>query len=69
MARLGLRRRTWQAAKRLGEMHAIFDPSISEYENGLSEEDSIQLLFAAEGPRRELKHLSTGRKRKQNAIP
>ena len=56
-------RRTWQAAISPGEPHAGFEPGISELEN-----------FPAMGCReanlrRELKHLSTGRKRKQNVIP
>jgi len=40
----------------LGELHASFDPKIPE----LSRDGEI---------RRELKHLSTGRKRKQKVIP
>jgi hypothetical protein len=40
----------------LGELHASFDPKISE-------------LFREEKIRRELKHLSNGRKRKQIVIP
>lgn len=47
---------TWQAAISQGELHANFDPWISE-------------SFREENRRRELKHLSTGRKRKQKVIP
>jgi len=50
------RRKTWQAAISLGELHAHFDPEISE----LPREGRI---------RWELKHLSTNRKRKQIVIP
>lgn len=52
MTRLENRRRTRQAAKSLGEGHAPIEPKISE-------------LFREEVVPRELKHLSTGRKRKQ----
>ena len=48
--------KTWQAAISFGELHASFDPKISE----LRRDANI---------RRELKHLSTGRKRKQKWYP
>ncbi len=59
IAWLWFRRRTWQAAKSLGELHANFDPEISDAK-------TCSFRASREGEiRRELKHLSTGRKRKQ----
>lgn len=52
MTRLEYRRRTRQAAKSFGEVHVTIEPKISE-------------LFRKEVVPWELKHLSTGRKRKQ----
>ena len=63
IAWLGRRRRTWQAAISLGELHAGFEPKISECENVLVRECREASI------RRELKHLSTGRKRNQLGFP
>ena len=60
IAWLKQRRRTWQAAISLGEVHATIEPKISECETHICRKAS---------QRRELKHLSTGRKRKQIVIP
>ena len=51
MARFWFRWKTWQAAISPGELQVSFDPGISE-------------SVWEDGKRRELKHLSTGRKRK-----
>ena len=59
IAWLWFRRRTWQAAKSSGELHANFDPEISD-----AKTCSFR-AFREEKIRWELKHLSTGRKRKQ----
>jgi hypothetical protein len=64
------RRRTWTAAKSLGEPLAGFDPGISEWEN--SRRDYLPAVgeyIAAGSEPGELKHLSTQRKRKQTVIP
>ena len=64
------RRRTWTAAKSLGEPLAGFDPGISEWENPRRDYlPAVGEYIAAGSEPGELKHLSTQRKRKQIVIP
>jgi len=58
MARLGRRRRACQAAISSGEPHGGEEPEIPEWE-------LLTAIALRNGERRELKHLSTGRKRKR----
>ena len=55
------RRRTWQAAKSLGELQASVDPGMSEWGNPAE----VILRHPKGSQPRELKHLSTWRKRNQ----
>ena len=60
------RRRTWLAARSGGELLASVEPPMSEWGNPLRvmpEDPDVG------GPVRELKHLSTGRKRHQPRFP
>ena len=60
------RRRTWTAAKSFGELLASDDPEISEWDNPRREYLPSRGEYIATGSEpRELKHLSTWRKRKQ----
>ena len=59
------RRRTWQAAISLGELQASDDPGVSEWGNPAR----VIPRHPQGSQRRELKHLSTCRKRNQNEIP
>jgi hypothetical protein len=60
------RGRTWQAAKSFGEPQAGFDPEMSEWGNPAGDDP---VTPERESQPRELKHLSTWRKRNQNEIP
>ena len=64
------RRRTWEAAISFGELLTSFDPEISEWDNPRREYlPAYGEYIAIRGQPRELKHLSTQRKRNQLRFP
>ena len=64
------RRKTWQPAKSPGELATSIDPRISEWGNPVGESlSSCTEYIGVGGERRELKHLSTCRKRNQPRFP
>jgi hypothetical protein len=59
------RRRTWNSAKRVGELKASCDPTVSEWGNPHSDVYVLMSKVVNTGELWELKHLSTGRRRDQ----